>query len=222
MAKCDFSINQGTKKECKFILEKYHYLSQESKGFKTGENYILYYNHTPVGTCIFTGFPVPELLVGMFGIDRDTNQQGFYELSRLCLDPNIQKNEHNLSSWFVSRCIKDLKYKKNVRCILSYADSRYHTGKVYKALGFGYYGLSTKKTDFYRKLDNGEYKKQQRGKTKGIEGKWTERPRKHRYVLLYDNTLTLKWKKQKYIKGGNNIEFENDSNSINSIDLFYK
>jgi len=199
MSKSDFSIRLGTKKECKLLLEKYHYLSKESRGFKTKENYILIHNNESVGICIFTGFPVPELLVGMFGLKRN-QQEGFYELSRLCLDPRVQETEHNLASWFVSRCIKDLRNRVYVRSILSYADSRFHVGKVYQALGFTYCGLTVKKKDFWFKLEDGSYKKHSRGKTKGIEGEWRDRPRKHRYVKVFDNTLTLKWKIEEYRK----------------------
>lgn len=197
MSKKDFSIRMGTKKECKSLLEKYHYLSKESRGFKTKENYILEYNNKSVGICIFTGFPVPELMVGMFGLERK-KQEGFYELSRLCLDPSIQEKEHNLASWFVSRCIKDLKKRLDVRVILSYADSRFHTGKVYQALGFMYCGLTDKKKDFWFELPDGTYKKHSRGKVRGAKGKWVDRPRKHRYVKVYDKTLNLKWKVKEY------------------------
>jgi hypothetical protein len=199
MSKEDFSIRLGNKDECKLLLEKYHYLSKESRGFKTKENYVLLKNDNPVGICIFTGFPVPELMVGMFGLERK-KQEGFYELSRLCLDPKVQEEEHNLASWFVSRCIKDLRKRLDVKSILSYADSRFHLGKVYQALGFIYCGLTDKKKDFWFVLPDGSYKKHSRGKVKGIEGEWRDRPRKHRYVKVYDKNLKLKWKEQEYIK----------------------
>ncbi len=200
MSKNNYSIKIGSKKECEDILNRYHYLSKESRGFKTKENYILIHKSLGnVGVCIFTGFPVKELFYGMFGIESKTDQEGFYELSRLCLDPQIQ-DEHNIASWFVSRCIKDLRSRKNVRSILSYADSRFHSGIVYQALGFLYCGLTDKKKDFWFELEDGSFKKHSRGKIKGFKGEWRDRPRKHRYVKVFDDTLKLKWKVKSYIK----------------------
>ena len=50
---------------------------------------------TPTGTvllilggclavCIFTGNPVPEIAKGVFGLERENQQEGLFELSRLC------------------------------------------------------------------------------------------------------------------------------------------
>ena len=65
----------------------------------------------------------------MLGLDR-TEQQGLFELSRLCLEPTIQKKEHNLASWFVSKAIQQLKRDTEVKVILSYADSEFHNGSL--------------------------------------------------------------------------------------------
>ena len=112
--KSDFSISLIGKNECATILEKFHYLKDISKGFKSGVNFGLWNNKSElVGVCIFTGLPVPELVKGMFGLDR-RDQSGFFELSRLCLRPDVQRDEHNLASWFVSRAIKHLKNTTNL------------------------------------------------------------------------------------------------------------
>jgi hypothetical protein len=52
------------------------------------------------------------------------------------------------------------------------------------------------KTDFFTKELDGTHKKLSRGKTKGIEGEWRPRSRKHRFVMLYDKRLNLKWEEQ--------------------------
>lgn len=140
-----------------------------------------------VGICIFTNFPVPELVVGMYGLPRN-DQKGFFELSRFCIHPNIQSIEHNIATWFLSRAIKLLRKEKNVRAILSYADSKYHSGIIYKAYGFKYYGLSAKKKD-WKKFDSTI--PNSRG-CKG-DGEWVERSQKHRYLITYDKSLTIKW-----------------------------
>jgi hypothetical protein len=190
--KSEYTINLISKEQCKSILTKFHYLSKIQRGFKSGKNYGLFKNDEIVGVCIFTGFPVPELVKGMFGLDRK-DQEGFFELSRLCIEPNIQNTEHNIASWFVARCIKDLRKDVSVRALLSYADSDFHEGTVYRALNFKYYGLTDKKKDFWIKQYDGTYKKHSRGKTKGVDGEWRDRSRKHRYLLMYDKSLDLTW-----------------------------
>ena len=195
MSKSDYTIRCITKGECADLLQAHHYLTNISRGFKSGDNYGLMYLNTVVGVCIFTGLPVPELSKGMFGLDRN-NQEGLYELSRLVLHPDHQVREHNLAGWFVARAIKLLKEKNNVRAILSYADDDYHSGTVYKALGFDYYDLTDMKSDFWIKQNDGTYIKHNRGATKHLEGEWRPRSRKHRFLKVFDNTLEVKWKKE--------------------------
>ena len=191
--KSEYKISRIEKYEAEFLLRQYHYLKDISKGFKSGYNYGLYKDQILVGVCIYTGFPVPELVKGMFGLER-TDQDGFFELSRLCLDPTVQKQEHNLASWFVSRTIQELRVATTVRSILSYADSDFHQGTVYKACNFVYYGLTDPKSDFWIKQPNGSFIKHSRGKTKGIDGEWRPRSRKHRFVKVFDKSLKIKWK----------------------------
>jgi len=199
MSKENFDIIKVNKQEAKRILDEYHYLTGISKGFRSGYNYGLYDKKEKevVGVIIFTNFPVPELGKGMLGLERN-DQEGLFELSRLCLIPRVQKEEHNLASWFVSKAIKELKRDTHVRVILSYADSKYHRGTVYRACNFRYYGLTAPKKDFYRKLEDGTFVKQSRGKTKGVEGKWVDRTRKHRFLLVFDKKLVVKWEEANY------------------------
>jgi hypothetical protein len=192
MSKEDYSIRLIDKAECASILLKWHYLKDISKGFKSGVNYGLFSNNKLCGVCIYTGFPVPELVKGMYGLER-TDQQGFFELSRLCLEPEVQQVEHNLASWFVSKTIKQLKKDNTVRSILSYADNDHHSGTVYKACNFNYYGLTTKKKDFWILQNDGSYIKHSRGKTKGVAGEWRDRSQKHRFVMSVDKTLKMLW-----------------------------
>jgi hypothetical protein len=133
----------------------------------------------------------------MLGLDR-SDQEGLFELSRLCIVPSVQEYEHNIASWFVSRCIKDLRKEVKVRVILSYADSNFHEGTVYRACNFKYYGLTDSKKDFWIKNEDGSFRKHSRGKTKGVEGEWRERSRKHRYAMVFDKKLEVKWKELKW------------------------
>ena len=192
--KTDYSVAPITKKEATDILLTFHYLKDISRGFKSGYNYGLIKDNRVVGVIIFGNFPVPELSKGLFGLERD-NQEGLFELSRLCIEPVTQAIEYNITSWFVSRAIKALRKDTNVRAILSYADTQFHEGTIYKACNFVYYGLTTEKKDFWIEQSDGSFIKHSRGKTKGVKGEWRSRSQKHRYLLVYDKTLKVMWKK---------------------------
>ena len=206
--KSDFYIDRVGKEEIKELLYTHHYLKDESKDFKSGFNYGLFKRSewecplrigNCLGACIFTGLPVPEIAVGAFGLERN-QQEGIYELSRLCIHPDVQKEEHNITSWFVSRCIKRFKKDARVSCILSYADANHHLGTIYRACNFSYFGLTDKKSDFWIKQPDDSFIKHSRGSTKGVEGEWRERSRKHRYLMIFDKNLKkrLTWKEEKW------------------------
>jgi len=194
--KSDYHIDRVNKSEAAELLLRFHYLKDISKGFKSGYNYGLYKDNDFCfmnlggiqGICIFTGLPVPEIAQGAFGLQRD-EQDGLFELSRLCIHPDTQKEEYNITSWFVSRCIKQLRKDTKVRAIISYADSDYHEGTIYRACNFKYCGLTDAKKDFY--YSDGT--KHSRGKVSGQDGEWRERTRKHRYVMMFDKKLPLLW-----------------------------
>jgi len=200
VSKDNYTIDLIDKADCASVLLKWHYLKDISKGFKSGVNYGLFNCGKLAGVCIYTGLPVPELVQGMYGLSRE-DQSGFFELSRLCLTPEVQAVEHNLASWFVSKTIKRLRKHTRVRSILSYADNDHHKGTVYRACNFGYYGLSAAKKDFWILQSDGSYLKHTRGKVKGIAGEWRDRSRKHRFVIEFDNSLKLKWDLTQYAIG---------------------
>jgi len=201
--KSDFYIDRVCKEEIKNLLYTHHYLKDESKDFKSGFNYGLFKStfECPLnlggclGACIFSSLPVPEIAVGAFGLERN-QQKGIYELSRLCIHPDIQKEEYNITSWFLSRCIRRFKKDANVSAILSYADSTRHNGIIYRACNFKYYGLTDPKKDFYY----ADGTKHSRGSVKGVEGEWKDRSRKHRYLMVFDKELEkrLTWKEKKW------------------------
>ena len=194
--KSDYHIDRVNKSEAAELLLRFHYLKDISKTFKSGYNYGLYKNNEfcPLniggiqGVCIFTGLPVPEIAQGAFGLERD-DQEGLFELSRLCIHPVTQQEEYNITSWFVSRAIKQLRKDTKVRAIISYADSEHHGGTIYRACNFRYCGLSDPKKDFY--FSDGT--KHSRGKIGDVEGEWRDRSRKHRYVMVFDKSLELLW-----------------------------
>lgn len=194
--KSDYYIERVNKSEAAELLLQFHYLKDISKTFKSGYNYGLYKNNNfcPLniggiqGVCIFTGLPVPEIAKGAFGLERH-EQQGLFELSRLCIHPTTQQSEYNITSWFVSKAIRRLRKETSVRGIISYADSDHHAGTIYRACNFRYCGLSEPKKDFY--FADGT--KHSRGSVRGSEGEWRDRSRKHRYVMMFDKNLKLLW-----------------------------
>ena len=202
--KSQFYIDKVGKDDIKDLLYTHHYLKDESKDFKSGHNYGLFKYpdwECPLrigrclGACIFSNLPVPEIAVGAFGLQRN-EQEGLFELSRLCIDPEVQKEEYNITSWFVSRSIRQLRKDTKVKAILSYADSNRHTGTIYRACNFKYYGLTDRKKDFY--YSDGT--KHSRGRTKGQEGEWKDRTQKHRYLMIFDKKLhdNFSWKEHSW------------------------
>ena len=200
--KDEFYIDKVKKCEVKDLLNTFHYLKDESKDFKVSPySYGLYRNSVTdilhvggcLGVCIFTGLPVPEIAVGAFGLQRN-EQKGLYELSRLCIHPDVQKEEYNITSWFVSRCIKRFRKDTDVRAVISYADSSHHNGIIYRACNFKYYGLTNSKRDFYY----ADGTKHSRGSVRGIEGQWKQRSRKHRYLMIFDKNLNIRWEEKNY------------------------
>lgn len=186
------------------FLTGHHYLAQQGNGFLGKKQYGLFReDNAIVGVIVFAGISVIETLIGAFeGFDRFSCQDGFWELTRLAMDSDLK--EKNLTSWFVSKAIKRLRSETNVRALISYADSKYHHGYIYQATNFKYYGLAPQKQDFFERLSDGNERQVWRGSVKGLQGEWRDRSRKHRYMIVYDKNLSIKWKEEPYPKGDNN------------------
>lgn len=193
-----YSIEEISREEARNFLSAHHYLSQLGNGFLAVLSLGLFnHNYQLIGVVNYNYISAPETLVGAFGLPRESDQSGFIELTRLAMDDS--RKEKNLTSWFVAQSIRYVRKMYHPRAILSYADSKYHIGYIYQATNFKYYGLTAPKKDFWV---NGRI--QQRGKTKGVHGEWKERSRKHRYLMVFDKRLQVKWKEQPYPKGVNN------------------
>ena len=176
--------------EAKVLVNKYHYLGK--KAFRHSFCFGIFENQDFIGAIVFHGVSAPETVVGAFGLERN-QQEGIFEIGRLVLRPDY--NGKNFGSMLVGRSIKQLRKLTNVRAIITYADSTFHNGAVYQACNFTYCGMSTAKKDFWV---NGKI--QERGKTKGQEGEWKPRPQKHRYIMIFDKALSLKWSVLAYPK----------------------
>jgi hypothetical protein len=176
------------KKTSSLYVKQFHYLKES--GSVASVIYGLIINNAIVGISEWKPPCGPNLIVGAFGLDKNTGQAGFFELGRFVLSENI----HNRASMFLGASIKLLKQTHNPRALFTFADSRFHVGTIYQATNWKYYGLTAQKTDFFI---NG--KKNPWGKVgKGV--KWKPRPRKHRYAIVYDKTLKMKWLEHPYPK----------------------
>ena len=184
-------VKEILKAEARALIEKYHYLGK--KGFRFEEGYGLFLQGELIGAAVYHGPSAPETVVGAFGLSRN-QQEGIWELGRLVLESS--KNGKNFGSMLIGRSIRLLRQKRKVRALITYAEGTRHYGAVYQATNFLYCGLSAPKKDFF--LEDGT--KQERGKTKGVAGHWRDRPRKHRYLLVYDKNLNLKWELKPYLK----------------------
>jgi GNAT superfamily N-acetyltransferase len=145
-----------------------------------------------VGVVVYSPLSVPNSATSAFGLPRGHYPE-FLEMSRLCLEPAY--NGQNLGSQLVGYSLRKLK-KQGIKAVISYADSSRHVGAIYQACNFTYHGLTPQKNDFYF----ADGRKLSRGKSKGFEGKWIPRPRKHRYVYLLDKKIKIKWPQEAYPK----------------------
>lgn len=200
------------------FLKRHHYLSQQGNGFLSKVRYGLFREDKKfVGVITFSGISVIETLIGAFdGFDKQSQQDGFWELSRLSMDDDTK--ERNLTSWFVSHSIQRLRKTYQVRAIISYADSRYHHGYIYQATNFKYYGMTAPKADFYENIAGIE-RQVWRGKVSGLKGEWKERPRKHRYMIVYDKSLKVRWTEEPFPKG-DNTEYELKEPKVYQLNIF--
>jgi GNAT superfamily N-acetyltransferase len=172
------------------LVNAYHYLGP--KQFIGQYAFGLIQDIQVIGAVVYSPLSVPNSATSAFGFPRG-HYPDLLEMSRLVLEPEL--NGKNYGSILVGRSLRLLK-QQGIRAVISYADSDRHIGGIYQACNFGYYGLSPQKSDFY--FDNG--RKLSRGKSKGLEGQWLPRSRKHRYIYLLDKTLKPIWEQLPYPK----------------------
>jgi hypothetical protein len=166
-------IKEINKETAKTAYRNWHYLGK--KGFISVVSYGAYFDNWLVGAISFHPPSSEETVKGIFG---NTDQVGIWEIGRLAMSDNCPKNSE---SRFIAISIKLLRRNYTVKAVITYADtSQGHLGTIYKASGFEYMGLTAPKNDFWI---NGKI--QERGKTKGLEGEWKNRPRKHKFIKYF-------------------------------------
>lgn len=145
-----------------------------------------------VGVCTF-GKPASNQLCE--GIAGKENKSLVFELNRLCVDDNLEKN---VLSYFVGKCLKLL---PNPLIVVSYADEgQGHYGYIYQATNWLYTGRTTPRTD----IDAGEGK-HSRHYDKSIDYSKHRKYRtpKHRYIQLLGLDKKINYKTLPYPKGDN-------------------
>ena len=178
-AKEIFIITQIDKTLAYAFVSKYHYLGK--KDFVCQYAFGLWCSGELVGVATYSPPAGVSTLKGWFGLPND--DLTIVELTRLAMLPQL--NGCNATSYLLSHSIRELK-KKGCRAVISLADASRHIGSIYQVCNFTYYGLSDKKTDFYRWPD---MRKNAFERTKNREGVFVPRTRKHRYAYIIDKRL---------------------------------
>ena len=186
-AKKIFTIKEISKSEGYEFVKKYHYLKDAK--FFSSYSYGLFIENELVGVATYCLPQGNVALKGWFGLDNTTKD--VLELTRLCLLPDL--NGSNATSYLLSNSIKKLGKDHKIRAVITLADQSRHVGSIYQVCNFKYYGLTDKKTDFYRH----DGKKNPRGSTKAVRGVWIPRTQKHRYAIILDDSLECLYREQK-------------------------
>jgi hypothetical protein len=161
--------------------------------------YGLYNDDNNLKGIVTYGIPAsPALCMGICGKEYSSK---VLELNRLCL----LENNKNESSFLVANSIKLL---PKPTIVVSYADtSQGHVGYVYQSTNFLYTGLSANRVDWTVKgLEHKHSKTISDGMTlESIKEKYgddfyyTERSRKHRYILFHGSKTDKKIMRQKLL-----------------------
>jgi len=116
------------RKEGDEFLSKYHYMT---KGGRGGTYFGIYHRTILIGVSSFSSITRKE------SADRlGAEPHQVLELNKFCLNPGYYS--HNLSSWFLSRCVKFIKKNRTyVKYLLAFSDEAFqHLGTIYKASGW--------------------------------------------------------------------------------------
>lgn len=193
MSKDNFSVRIIPSQETwEWILKKHYAKRIPSISYAFG----LYEGKKLIGVCTFGTPSSSPLRAGIAGEKQIDN---ILELNRLV----IESQELNITSFFVSRCLKTF----DNQIIVSYADiEQGHIGKIYQACNFLYTGLSAKRSDWKIKGKEhlhgqtiGDESKGHKNRAEYMRKKYgsdfylKDRPRKHRYIYI---TGTKKFRKQ--------------------------
>lgn len=153
-----------------------------------------------------------QLCIGVCGIE---NSKYVYELNRLCINEDIEKN---VLSYFLS---KSLKMIKENMILISYADTKMnHTGYIYQATNWIYTGKTKERTDIG--FEDGKHSRHYNKDIDYTNRKF--RSSKHRYIYFIGKLKKkfkkeLKYKIESYPKGDNK-RYDSSYKPLIQIELF--
>lgn len=164
-----YEVKRITYEETKeFILTKHYAQRMPSITYAFG----LFKGGEKVGVLTIGKPASHSLCIGICGAKYSNK---VYELNRLITLDGLERNS---LSWFVSKCLKDLKQDDLI--IVSYADSGMnHNGYIYQATNFIYTGKTRQRTDKYTPGN-----KHSRHYTEEFNHLRKVRTAKHRYVYF--------------------------------------
>lgn len=149
-----------------------------------------------IGVAVYGRPCFPQTIKGWLGHE----DKQVTELHRLVMKPEY--NHGNYTSFLLGRSIRLLK-QLDYKMVISLADTSLHIGFIYQACNFKYYGVTTKKTDFYC-IDGTVNAK---GVIKTKQGVHLPRTRKHRYAFILDESIKIIYGELPYPKE-NDFEYE--------------
>lgn len=172
----------------------------------------LFNNNVLVGILTIGKPASPQLCNGVCGVE---NSKYVYELNRLCVNDNLEKN---VLSFFVS---KSLKLINENMILVSYADTQMnHNGYIYQATNWIYTGATKERTDIG--FEDGTHS---RHYNKNIDYSIRKfRSSKHRYVYFLGKLKNkflkqLNYKIEPYPKGENK-RYDSSYKPTIQIELF--
>lgn len=199
--KDEYRIVEITKKQAKDIVSKYHYLGNKDFMFIYGYGIESIETGELLGCATYGRITGIVATKGWFGLSNSKeDSDGLYELTRLVMNPKL--NGKNFTSFLLGRSLRLMRQKHGARAVITLADTDLHVGYVYQSCNFKYYGITDYKTDFYMEYDNElGFKLNPRGTTKDKRGIWLPRTRKHRYAIIWDDSLEVQYQQLPYPKG---------------------
>ena len=145
----NYTVKLVDRSEIKDFIEKWHY-SKSINGVKSSYCFGLYDKDKLIGAMLFGR-------LGMANAWKKyaTSIDDVVELRRLCC---IDDTPKNTESYFIGQCLRHLRKKTQVKCIVSYADSNQgHAGTIYKATNFDYLGMTSPGRVIIRISDGKQY-----------------------------------------------------------------
>ena len=170
------------------------FLVRHDSPVRSGTRYYgLYKDSTLAGVTVFNAMSSQNTTKGCFGLE-GAAQTGFYEVGRFVVDSDHDVD--GVPTWFLSECIKRFRIELETKALFAYIDPATEDSTPFTQNGFDCYGLTPKRSDFYEKLDDGNYKMHSRGKPQGVPGEWRPRPQKMRLLSVYAENLQPIWRKR--------------------------